>query len=483
MKEREKNAYLTVCLALCLAIIFSLFLVLLDGVRRNGVRLEVECVTDIGLHSILAEYHRELMKQYNLFAIDISYGTTLCSKTNTEAHLRNYLKKNLDYSDILLSDFLYRDLLAIELEAVELTKVSILSDYGGAVFRKNAVDAIKADVGLDLLEELQEWMQVIEVNGLENGEEEAEKQRIDEQISEYDGMEIEIEEEEWETLEINNPTDGLEAKKSLGILSLVTDGELSTSALNTENLIMNRMQQGQVNQGNMAYTEQSEAEKLVEKFLFQEYLLKYMGHYGEEEDEDALHYQIEYLIVGGDSDVENLRSIANRLLVIREAANAAYLWSNGTKRAEISAIAAVVCTLIVLPQLTALLEAAILLAWAYAESIYDVKSLMAGGKIPLMKDDGSWHYSLSAALAGNLQEETQDGQGLSYEDYLRVFMMLSGTDKITARAMNMVEADIRNTPGNSAFRLDGCYDAVEARIRFGSAHDYHYEITRQKSYY
>ena len=48
--------------------------------------------------------------------------------------------------------------------------------------------------------------------------------------------------------------------------------------------------------------------------------------------------------------------------------------------------------------------------------------------------------------------------------------------------MNMVEADIRKTPGNAAFRLDGCYGAVEAYIRIGSAYGFQYEITRQKSY-
>ena len=57
------NAYLTVWLALCLTLILSLFLVLIDGARRNGGRLQVKCVTDIGLQSILAEYHRELVRR------------------------------------------------------------------------------------------------------------------------------------------------------------------------------------------------------------------------------------------------------------------------------------------------------------------------------------------------------------------------------------------------------------------------------------
>ena len=56
--EKSSNAYLTVCVALCTAVILSLFLVLIDGVRRNGGRLEAECVTEIGLYSVMAEIGR-----------------------------------------------------------------------------------------------------------------------------------------------------------------------------------------------------------------------------------------------------------------------------------------------------------------------------------------------------------------------------------------------------------------------------------------
>lgn len=487
-RRKFTNAYLTVCLSLCLAVILSLCLTLIDGARRNGARMEAECVADIGLQSIMAEYHRELMKQYNLFAIDASYGTTTCSKANTEAHLKKYLSKNLQYGDILFSDIFYRDFMGFRLDQAELTKVSILTDQMGAVFRKRAVEAVKADIGLDLLQRLKGWMQEVEVNGLEEGKEEVRKQELDEQIdgwiAEYDGMEIEVEEEDWRTLELENPTDGLEAKKRQGILKLVIEDSenLSQNALNTGNLVMNRMQQGQISQGNMAYESPENMEALAERFIFQEYLLKYMGRYGKEEEENALRYQIEYLIAGKDSDTENLKGVANRLCGLREAANAMYLWSNEAKRAEIKVAAGLVCTLIMLPELTPLLEGAILLAWAFAESVYDVKSLLAGGKVPLFKDDDSWHYGLLAALEGELQDQEQGGEGLSYQDYLRIFMMFTDVDVITGRAMNMVEADIRKTPGNSAFRLDGCYEAVEAYIKIDSGYGYQYEITRQKKY-
>ena len=483
--KENQNAYLTVCMALCLGVVLSLCLTLIDGVRRNGARMEVECVTEIGLQSIMAEYHRELMRQYNLFAIDTSYGTDRCSKTQTEEHLRSYLEKNLNYEDIFLSDYLYRDFLALSLEQAQLTKVSLMTDFDGAVFRRSAVDAVKADTGLGLLEEIRQWMGVIEVNGLEEGKEEEEKQRIDQEIDAYDGMRVQVEEEEWETLSIRNPTAALEEKRRLGILKLVLEdeGALSTGVLDLDSLVGNRMRRGQVNRGSMGMEEQTGMEGMVERFLFQEYLLRYMGHYGAENSRHALHYQVEYLIAGNESDVDNLRSVANRICAVREAANAIYLLSDEEKQTQIRLAAELVCTLVALPELTPLLEGAILLGWAFAESIYDVRSLLAGGRIPLLKDRESWHYSLSGALDGGLKEDTREGEGLSYEDYLRIFMMFTDKDTITARAMDMVEADIRKTPGNEAFRLDGCCTEMEAYITMGSRYGFQYEVTRQKSYY
>ena len=486
---KSQNAYLTVYLTLCLAVILSLFLALIDGARRNGARLEAEIVTDIGLQSIMAEYHRELMKQYNLFAIDTSYGTDLCSKGNTEAHLQKYLTKNLSVDDVFLSGVLYRDFFGLRLEQAEIKKASVMTDGAGAVFRRCAAEAVKADLGIGLLEELRGWMQTIEVNGLEEGKEEKQKQEYDEKIdgwvSEYDGTEVEIQEGEWETVELKNPTDSLEEKKRLGILRLVTDNEaeLSGNTLSLETLIQSRMGKGEINRGNMEYAEQTEAEQLLEKFAFQEYLLRYMGRDGKENEDDAQPYQIEYLIAGKGSDIENLRGVANRLCVLREAANAMYLMADKEKRAEIKVAAGLVCTLVMLPELTPLLEGAILLAWAYAESVYDVRTLFAGGKVPLLKNKETWHYSLTAALHGDLKDRAQEGKGLDYQDYLRIFMMTVNTDTLTARAMDMVEADIRKTSGNSAFRLDGCYEAVEACIRIGSSYGYQYELTRQKSYH
>lgn len=466
--EKRENAYLTVYLTLSLAVILTLCLLLIEGVRRNGAALEASCAADVGMQSIMAEYHRELQKQYNLFAIDSSYGTVSCGKRNTEAHLYHYLERNLCAGE--------KDFFLLDTNGVELTGVSILSDKNGAVFRKRAVEVIRDDVGLELLEQLCDWMETVEINGLEETNAEQEKALLDREIEEY-----EYTEERKEEQKIENPTEQLNEMRRGGILTLVLTDEqtLSERALDTEKLIGNRMKQGKANCGNLG--DVSAEDSFLERFLFQEYLLRYMGYFGNEKEEGGLRYQLEYLIAGKNTDADNLRSFVWRLCNLREMSNAAYLFSDAEKNGEAEMMAAGICTALLVPELTPVLHATILLGWAYAESVCDVKRLMSGGKVPLLKDAGSWQLGLTEALSGIFEGESEE-KGLSYEDYLRVFMMLTNEDILTVRAMDMVEADIRRTPGNEHFRLDACYDSVQAKINISGRHGYVFEAIREKTY-
>lgn len=82
------------------------------------------------------------------------------------------------------------------------------------------------------------------------------------------------------------------------------------------------------------------------------------------------------------------------------------------------------------PEIGELLAATLILGWAFAESVYDVKELLAGEKIPLLKTDATWHYGLSSALQGELPGTSEedasgsDSPGMGYEDYLRIFLLL-----------------------------------------------------------
>lgn len=477
---RRPNGYLTVYMALCLTVVLSLCLTLIDGARRNGAALESACVVDIALQSVLAEYHRQLFDQYNLFAVDSSYGTAKHGSDNTEAHLLKYLEKNLTLEDVFLSAFLYRDFLDLHVDGVEMTGMSVLTDGEGAVFRREAALAMQDDVGITALGELRRWMETIEVNGLDTDQTQKQKEEADRRIQEY-----EYEDEQGERqIGVENPTLVLEEKRRTGILQQVVEdsSRLSQNTLDTSDLVYSRIKRGEVSKGNLPLTDLQWTEELAERFLFQEYLLRYMGRYGEEDEKDALKYQIEYLIVGNENDTDNLRSVANRICAVREAANAMYLWSDPGKQLEAEALAELISSALAVPEIASVLKVAIVLGWAYAESVYDVKTLFAGGRVPLIKDSGSWHYGLMSALSGELGESSTGGEGLSYADYLRIFLSLTDLDKLSGRAMNIVEADMRMTEGNTFFCLDACYDQVEFDIRMSSGFGYQYQLIRQRAY-
>lgn len=481
MKKCEK-AYLTVYLSLCMMLILSLYLVMIEGVRKNGVRLESACVAEAGLQSIMAEYHRELLNQYNIFAIDSSYGTGLCGKRNTEAHLSWYLNKNLETEDVFLHDYVYRDFLGMELTGAELTHVSVLSDEKGAVFRKCAVDAIEDEVGITFLEQVNNWIYTAEINGLDFVGIQEEKNQLNDEWKSFQGQEVAISETESVVINIPNPTEELDLEKEKGFLRLVLPNaeNISTKAISKESILSGRMRDGKVSVGNMVVNTTG----LWERLLFQEYLLRYLGNYTNTDQTNALEYQIEYLLNGDENDAENLNATALKLCALRETANVIYLLSNEEKKMQIKNIALLICGLLKMPKLTQVMESLLLLGWAAVESVYDVKSLYNGGKIPLLKSDESWHYGLQISMDDQLfgALKSDANEGLDYEDYLRIMMAMISLDDLTIRAMDMMEADIRLTPGNELFRMDACYDRICAVIHIKSKYGYEMEIARNKEY-
>ena len=63
VRTNKKAGYITVYLSLSLLIILSFIFTLIEGIRMQTIRFQTECVMDMGLNSIFAEYNRELLEQ------------------------------------------------------------------------------------------------------------------------------------------------------------------------------------------------------------------------------------------------------------------------------------------------------------------------------------------------------------------------------------------------------------------------------------
>ena len=73
-------------------------------------------------------------------------------------------------------------------------------------------------------------------------------------------------------------------------------------------------------------------EGLLKELLFGEYILENCTNYCEDENVEnsteikTLQYQQEYILVGKESDVENLEGTVNRILVMRELSNLIHIY-------------------------------------------------------------------------------------------------------------------------------------------------------------
>lgn len=338
---------------------------------------------------------------------------------------------------------------------------------------------MKDAYGLSVPNRLEEELNVVEERSLLTRDITGERLSNQSIIDNYEIPPKQIDEDEWEEVELENPADTVNGARGILGLVLGADTELSATAINPTSYISVRY----ANQGNGLIDRKGL--QPGDELIFNEYLLQKCGSYTEPKDGSLMQYQLEYILEGKDTDVDNLKAIVNKLLFLREVDNVTYLFSDGEKMAEAEALALAVTSAVAAPELTEPVKISLLFAWAYAESVYDVRLLLEDGKVPLVKTADTWHYSLSGMLgfAADTVVETENSSGLSYEDYLRIFLALENSNQKTMRAMDIVEMDVRNTEGNSGFCLDKCMDYLEAEVLVSSAYGYQHSITRRFYYY
>ena len=179
--------------------------------------------------------------------------------------------------------------------------------------------------------------------------------------------------------------------------------------------------------------------------LYGEYALRYTASYTGE-GRAGLVYETEYLIAGQDSDSANLAAVAAQLLLMRGAANLAFLMTNEAKRTEARTVAAGISAALGGFVPAALLAMVLLVLWALAEAVCDVRGLFAGRRVPFWKSASDWQLSW-----GNILDLFGDGflksadreSGMDYEAYLRLLLFLVPLQEKCFRTMEIAQENLR----------------------------------------
>ncbi|MDE6686628.1 MAG: hypothetical protein K2K17_04875, partial [Lachnospiraceae bacterium] len=153
--HRSYEGELNVYFVLMIAVIIPLILTMIEGSRINAMKLQLECVVDMGMDSVLAEYNRPLLEQYDLLFIDLAYEQSTGSLDHLKEHFAEYISYNLQPwrgLPILQS----RDFLGLNMESVDILAASRATDEQGVVFRYMALSYMLNKYGMDYVDDLQD---------------------------------------------------------------------------------------------------------------------------------------------------------------------------------------------------------------------------------------------------------------------------------------------------------------------------------------
>ncbi len=172
-----------------------------------------------------------------------------------------------------------------------------------------------------------------------------------------------------------------------------------------------------------------------------------------------LDYMIEYIIAGQNSDRDNLGKVISQLSFLREGVNLAHIITDPEKKNQAYALA---MGLVGFTGNVVIIKAAqylIMAAWAYGESLIEIKQLLNGGKTELVKNKNNWNLTLQNLLAMKFESDKKNDKGLDYEQYLRILLFMQNTRQVLYSVMGAIELRMIEL-GNTDFRLkDYIYSA------------------------
>ncbi len=426
---------MTCTMCLLLLVLLSLLGACIRSSRVSGARVQAVNAMDTAMYSLFAQYDQDLLKDYHLFFLDGGYG-------GNALNLSQILTQTESFAQPVLSS----GLSSCHLDACGIKGFRLATDNKGAAVQTQIIRYMKDNLG-------SKGIELIKKRLAQNKSVLAEQEKI--QKGGLKEAPIDQEAPMEEISETNNPLEIIENIRSHGFLGLVLpdSGSLSEKSLDRQSLLSNR----ELSLGMGELPLSTEKTSTADKLLIQEYILDTLSYYTCETRSGGLSYQAEYVLGGKDSDEENLRYVVNRLLLLREASNIAFLYTDGQKRAELQACASALSLLLLIPEGMTLVQGVLAAGWAYIESICDVKTLLSGGTVPLVKDSTSWKTRLNHL---STEDSSSASSGLDYREYLFLLLSFSSADTLTLRCMDMIEQNIRSIQGRENFAFDACLDAL-----------------------
>ena len=448
---RKLKGEITVFLSLIFILLVSFAGAVMESASIQMAKNYRRADMNRAIESVFAEYQKELLEEYEIFALDAGYETGRYSEQNLIDRLEYYGAGSMEH---------------------RISRIQFLTDHGCQSFLEQTAYYMEQKYGID---KVKDWTGMTSVWGQQ--EDQAGKLQTEEKEKEQE-LEDLLNANEGELPEEENPIAHVGELQQSPILKLVLpkDAAVSEKQLAEADLLEHR----EKNTGWGDFSDVAEAGGTITTLLFGEYLLEHFSMFTDEEKTGALDYELEYILEGKASDRENLEAVVKKLMLLRFVPNYAYIQTDAAMKAEAEAMALTLCSLLAVPAITAAAAQVILLAWAYGETVMDLRSLLSGNRVPLIKSKESWQLSLSSLLTLGTEEDQSEGMdtegGLLYREYLRMLLFLEKQESCAVRALGIIEQNLRQRHGQAGFRADICVSRMEivsaVTLRRGIRYDF-----------
>lgn len=467
MKQRFCSGSVSIFYVLVLLGLMSVLFAFLEAARVSALKTNTHLLTGQAEDAVYASYQPDLWEQYHLLFWEESEGENTGTFTDVCNLQKDAIQKNRESQQLGRNFFC----LQAHCSKVEVEQYQLATDDNGAGYYKQAVNWMRHNVAESVLKTVLQTVTETKTADLEQRGEAQEQEvfqaleqmnqsgktaqtkKLSEEIGDQEQIFVfsgdqEIKETKTGTgetdengyvepanrFDMQNPLEWMKAVKKNGVLALV---------LPEQNVSNKELEQAEgVNHRHSAKGNwQQEEKKLApDRLLFCLYCRAHFSDATQDSGDRVLDYEMEYLIGGKNADQENLKAVVSRLLLMREGANLLYLETNPTKSQEAMDVALALTSAFANPELAEPVKHAILVAWAYAESISDVRILLNGGKVSLIKSDVQWHTDLKhLGDTLNTSEKNTEQEGLSYGGYLQLLLWTMSNEKISQRSINLIE--------------------------------------------
>ncbi len=439
-KDNHKG-YVTVVTVLMLSVMLILIFFVLEWMYIYAGRAKASIAISANSKNMFGNYHQVLFQDYHLLMMDKTLGT------DSEATLEGVLQGQLMYSlggkkqafvygidEVVISDF--SEIMESDFRVLKAQ----IHDYCGYAMIDNWIGMLKQETVKD-----------------EKLDNESDKQDVEDSIVLS------------ETIE--DPRGFFQAMTQDMLLQLVCpQGELpSKEGFDSSNLPskMAGIESEKVESG-LDFFRGTGISSLLDSAMFDIrtlpsggsgvelafYLQACFGNFCiSKNSERVLRNEQEYILYGGESDRENLASAVNGIILLRFPFNYACLKNDVVKQGVITSAATLlaVASNTSIPLMATILNGAI----CYGEGILDVRALLNGQRVPLVKTAKDWRLDIGSFLLRSITEESgkQIERGLRYADYLTILMLLKPNKQVMYyRLLDVITLNIQKKEPKFSFK-------------------------------